>query len=46
MNEEKLEWLKNDIKQALEFLEVEQIEELWCIVCGDNPKYDKGGYGD
>jgi len=23
-----------------------EIEGIWCDFCGDNPKYDRGGYGD
>ena len=43
MNKKKL---LSDIKAALKEFDTGQLEGVWCDVCGDNPKYDKGGYGD
>lgn len=44
MNANKI--LLSDIKDRLKSMNDEEIENLWCDVCGDNPRYDKGGYGD
>ena len=55
MNE--LESLKSDLLSHYDVHEIlnyilmnilneDQIEEVWCIFCGDDTKYDKGGYGE
>jgi hypothetical protein len=48
-----LEWISQNKNQILsdiigkvKTLNKDQLEEVWCDLCGDDPKFDKGGYGD